>query len=112
MSSPEATDLAEEMAYVPHGREWKLLTGHTFVERIIRSLRGTANTAAAIEDQLNSLFAQLQAGHEFAHTELVMALLFAAKRADVSSLGETLDVLDKSRAPEVAKLRRFALTLR
>lgn len=111
LESAEAVALAESLACIPHMREERLLEGHPLVERLNSALRSTSDTAAAVEEELDTLFAELRTGEEFAHTELVMILLYSMKNVGVSTLAEILDVLNKSRSPELARLRRFAAML-
>jgi hypothetical protein len=93
------------------GREELGLRGDPLVQRIARRLTVESDTKSAIEDFLDRLFVDLRPKHAFAHTESVMALLFAMKEAGVEYVRELLTPLADSKAAELSALSNFAKTL-
>lgn len=101
----------DRMVGMRAGREELGLRGDPLVQRIARRLTAASDTKPVVEDFLDRLFVDLCPKHAFAHTESVMALLFAMKEAGVEYVRELLTPLADSKAAEISALSNFAKTL-
>lgn len=93
------------------GRERSFLAQDARASRLIDSLRGLRDLAP-VEQALDRLFSDLRKGEQFAHTEVVMALLFALSRTQPEFFMEVANLLSRSTAAELDRLRHFARQLK
>ena len=102
----------ETVASIRPGREAVFFTSNATVSRLVRAVRKAgADGKPEIEVCLDTLFADFRAGEVFAHTEVVMAILFALKTAEVPYAADVLGVFTNSETVEIGPVRRFARTL-
>jgi hypothetical protein len=102
----------EIVASIRAGREAVFFTSNATVSRLVRALRKAGvDGKPEIETCLDTLFADFRAGEVFAHTEVVMAILFALKTAEAPYAADVLAVFTNSDTVEIGPVRRFARTL-
>lgn len=93
------------------GREERALEAAGLVRRLASAVREDSAATARIERFLDRLFEDFQEGNEFAHTEIVMAVLVALRAATSPALKEIGSAFAESRAAEVARVRHLARRL-
>jgi hypothetical protein len=102
----------ETVASICPGREAVFFTSNATVSRLVRAVRKAGpDGKPEIEACLDTLFADFRAGEVFAHTEVVMAILFALKTAEVLYATDVLGIFSNSETVEIGPVRRFARTL-
>lgn len=102
----------ETAASIRPGREAVFFASNATVQNLVRAVRKAGdNGKPDIETCLDALFADFRAGEVFAHTEAVMAILFALKTADAPYAADVLGVFANSETVEIGPVRRFARTL-
>lgn len=101
----------QRIASLRPGREAEILGPDPLVSKLIRAMESTPRASDVVEHLLDLLFKDARRGEDFQHTELVMALLFAASKARISGLETVLRFLAESKPAEIARLSRFAKRL-
>jgi hypothetical protein len=97
--------------FVVPNRESRVFERNQLVRKLIISLRRETHAQELIEATLDNLFVDLRKGERFDHAELVMAVLFAMKKASVSFYDDIARVFRESGAAELVALRQFAAEL-
>ena len=102
----------ETVASIRPGREAMFFASSAPVRRLARAVRmAGVDGKLEIETCLDTLFADYRAGEVFAHTEVVMAILFALTTAEAPYAADVLGVFANSETVEIGPVRRFARTL-
>jgi len=102
----------ETVASIRPGRESVFFTSNVTVNLLVLSVRKAGiDGKLEIETCLDTLFADFRAGEVFAHTEVVMGILFALKTGEAPYAADILEIFMKSETVEIGRVRRFARTL-
>lgn len=102
---------AQSVLPMLEGREEQTLERDSTVARLAKSIAGDASSRDRVESFLDRMFEDLRDGAEFDHTEVVMGILVALRAARAPYFDDIASVMARSRAPEVARLRRMAARL-
>jgi hypothetical protein len=112
VSALRRDSFVETVASIRPGREAVFFTADATVRHLVRAVRNAGvDGKPEIEMCLDTLFADFRAGEVFAHTEVVMAILFALKAAEAPYAADILGVFTNSETVEIGPVRRFARTL-
>ena len=101
----------ERVGSVRPGREQFFFAQSAVTARLVRAIRSTSDAKDVIERQLDELFEDYRTGEVFAHAEVVMAILFALKAAEMRFFGDIAGVFATSETVEIGRVRRFARAL-
>lgn len=107
----QGEELADRIYTVREGREARFFDKDPLLPRLVRAIRTTSNARSLVERLLDHLFEDLRRGEYFIHTEIVMFLLLALKRAGVAFFPEIATVFAETKTSELGRLRRFARAL-
>lgn len=100
-------EFLERLIGLNEGREFEFFSTDPLVARLVAALRST-EARTTVEKELDELFAVYEQGRVFEHTEIVMALLYAIKMANVPGHDQILGVFTTAKPAEFRALRRFA----